>query len=485
MRVASISIREGFFYTKKNFSDGFNLIYSEKNSAGKTTLLRCILYALGYKIPGTKGFNIDSINTSIVLYNDDEEKIVINRNDINEIELIINEKQTTYCLPHEHTKLLSVLFHNNNEEILSNLLGALYIDQEKGWTLLNRGKVIGVIPFNIDSLIRGLSNVECNDLLLKERTLDDNLKKYKQMLDIANYMDTINDADTSLISSTYNEERFIKFSQLTIEKDNLKKEIKRIDNNMNLNKKTIELIESLKLVIRISPDETKCITRDDVVALDDSVDLLNAKKKMLSSELNSILSELDKYSMEIKKEDNQLSLFEIEDVAKKFDKNILSLPIKSTEVKKAVDYLNKEKNEVTEQILEMSRTANPITLSLFDNIKKYMKELGVPKAENMSWNYIFTNNLKELTGALLHKTVFSFKMAYILEIQKCLNIKLPIIIDSPRGNEIDESNVNKMIEILSRDFSENQIIVASIFHYKNDENVIELKDKLLDSILEE
>lgn len=485
MRIASISIREGFFYTKKNFSDGFNLIYSEKNSAGKTTLLRCILYAFGYKIPGTKGFNIDSINTSIVIYNDNEEKIVINRNDINEIELIINEKQTTYCLPHEHTELLSVLFHNDNEEILSNLLGALYIDQEKGWTLLNRGKVIGVIPFNIDSLIRGLSNVECSELLLKERALDNNLKKYKQMLDIANYMDTINDTDASLISSTYSEERFIKFSQLTIEKDNLKKEIKRIDNNINLNKKTIDLIENLKLVIRISPDETKCITRDDVVALNDSVDLLYAKKKMLSSELNSILSELDKYSMEIKNEDDQLSLFEIEDIAKKFDKNILSLPIKSTEVKKAVDYLNKEKNEVTEQILEMSRSANPITLSLFNNIKKYMKELDVPKAENMSWNYVFTNNLKELTGALLHKTVFSFKMAYILEIQKCLNIKLPIIIDSPRGNEIDESNINKMIEILSRDFSENQIIVASIYHYKNDENVIELKDKLLDSILEE
>ena len=42
------------------------------------------------------------------------------------------------------------------------------------------------------------------------------------MLDIANYMDTINDTDASLISSTYSEERFIKFSQLTIEKDNLK-----------------------------------------------------------------------------------------------------------------------------------------------------------------------------------------------------------------------------------------------------------------------
>lgn len=485
MRIDSISIKQGFFYTEKKFTNGFNLVYSDNNSAGKTTLLRCVLYGLGYKIPGTKGFNMNSINTRMVLYSDNEEKIIINRNDINEIELIINEKQTTYCLPHEQMILLGELFHNNNEEVLKNLLGALYIDQEKGWTLLNRGKVIGDISFNIDELVRGLLDLECNDLLIKEKVLYENLKKYKHILDVANYRDSLNDFNSSLISESYNDERFIKYSQLMIERDDLKKEIKRIDYNLNLNKKTIEFIENLKLVIRIADGEEKCVTRDDVVGLDDSVDYLNTKKKILSSELNSILDELNKYSIEFKKDDDQLSLFKIEDIANKFDKNILNIPIKSLEVKKAIDYLEREKKEVTELINEKSRSANSITSSLIKNIKKYMKELEVPKAEDISWNYLFTNNLKELSGAMLHKTVFSFKMAYILEIQKCLNIKLPIIIDSPRGNEIDENNIDKVIEILSRDFSENQIIIASIYHYRADENIIELKGKLLDSILEQ
>ena len=38
--------------------DSKNLIYSKANSKGKTTLLRFILYALGYQIPATEGISI-------------------------------------------------------------------------------------------------------------------------------------------------------------------------------------------------------------------------------------------------------------------------------------------------------------------------------------------------------------------------------------------------------------------------------------------
>ena len=89
-----------------------------------------------------------------------------------------------------------------------------------------------------------------------------------------------------------------------------------------------------------------------------------------------------------------------------------------------------------------------------------------------------------MSGAVLHKTVFSFRLAYILEIQKVLGIKLPIILDSPSGKEVDQNNIRQMMEILKRDFSDNQIIIASIYHYVEGEHVIEMKDRLLDSIIE-
>ena len=78
---------------------------------------------------------------------------------------------------------------------------------------------------------------------------------------------------------------------------------------------------------------------------------------------------------------------------------------------------------------------------------------------------MFTSNLKELSGAILHKTVFAFRLACLLEVEKHLNIKMPIILDSPSGKEIDHQNIEAMIKILKRDFSENQIIIASIYEY--------------------
>ena len=37
------------------FNKGTNIIYSTKNSVGKTTFLRLLMYSLGYPIPNTRG----------------------------------------------------------------------------------------------------------------------------------------------------------------------------------------------------------------------------------------------------------------------------------------------------------------------------------------------------------------------------------------------------------------------------------------------
>ena len=89
---------------------------------------------------------------------------------------------------------------------------------------------------------------------------------------------------------------------------------------------------------------------------------------------------------------------------------------------------------------------------------KYAKELDFEQFITLSSDYIFTDDLKSLSGTILHKIVFSFKLAYIIELQKKIKMKLPIILDSPSVREITKENVSAMIDILNRDFSENQII---------------------------
>lgn len=68
----------------------------------------------------------------------------------------------------------------------------------------------------------------------------------------------------------------------------------------------------------------------------------------------------------------------------------------------------------------------------------------------------------------------------IIELQDYLGYKLPIILDSPSGREVDQKNVEETFDILNDDFKGNQIIVASIYRYSNFKPVetIEIIDKI-------
>lgn len=426
-----------------------------------------------------KKFRIESCSISVVIEKDDGTLLTLNRDTSESIELIEKEVQLSYALPVQSKDLHEKIFGTDNEDILNNLLGAMYVDQEKGWTLLNRGKVIAGVRFNIDELIRGLSGRSCADLIIRKRKIEENLKKYKQILNIAEYRETITSTSVSLTQDSYNRERLLKLDQLKVERDSIKKEIKRLDENIKNNKKAIELIDEMKLVIKLNNGEEICVTRDMVVGASDGIDLLRAKKKMLIPRLEKNLKEIEGLELEIKEEEQQLSLFPSESLADVFDKKMTDINISPVDVKKVINDLEKEKKSLEDQISQFTNDRNNVTQSMIKTVQKYMGELGDSEAEKMTWKYLFTNNLKELSGALLHKTVFSFRLAYIIEIEKVLGIKLPILMDSPKGKEVDDINIGKMMEILQRDFPNNQIIIASIYHYVPNEHVITLEGQLL------
>lgn len=480
MKFKSIYISRGLFCTERFFEPGFNLVFSEKNSVGKTTLMRCILYGLGYSVPGTKKFNLEACNIKVVLEKDDGGIITLNRSTSNSIELEEGDIQLSYALPVQLKELHEKIYGTDNEDIVNNLLGAIYADQEKGWTLLNRGKAIAGVHFNIDELIRGLSGRNCADILLRKKKVEENLKKYKQILNIAEYRESIASASVSFTQDSYNRERLLKLDQFKVERESIKKEIKRLDENIKSNKKAIELINDMKLVIKLDSGEEICVTRDMVVGASDSIDLLRAKKKLLIPRLERIIKEIEALELEIKDEEQQLSLFPTESLADVFDRKMSEVDISPVDVKRVISDLEKERKALKDQISQFTNNSNDVTQSMIKTVQKYMGELGDTDAEKMTWRYLFTSNLKELTGAVLHKTVFSFRLAYIIEIEKALGIKLPILLDSPKGKEIDDINIGKMMQILQRDFPDNQIIIASIYHYVPKEHVILLEGQLLD-----
>ena len=131
----------------------------------------------------------------------------------------------------------------------------------------------------------------------------------------------------------------------------------------------------------------------------------------------------------------------------------------------------------------MTKQDNGVVVELHNCISAYAKELDVSETYvRPNKDYIFTNDLKSLSGAILHKIVFSFKMAYIKLIKEKTGIVLPIVLDSPTSREVERGTVETMLKIIQRDFPEHQLIVASIYDYDlKNKKMIEFKDRLFSS----
>ena len=373
-----------------------------------------------------------------------------------------------------------MVFGIENKDIISNLLGVYYIDQEKGWTLLNRGIVIGSIHFNIEELIRGLSGINCTDLIEKETQLKRKISKYKQMLSIAEYQQILQN-EKGLVTNSYEDKIDSELDSLLIKQREIKEELRRIDKILSDNKHFKKFVIEMKLLVKTSSGEIVPVTENNIVGLNDAIELLVTKRKLTFARFVDVTSKIEKKQKKFDKEYEQLKFFESVNQLEIFDKRISSIPLNRIIIKQEITNLEKEVKDIREEISRITKNNNTIGSYIFEIIIKYATELKIGDKNSISPTYLFTSNLKELSGAILHKTVFAFKLGYISAIKKKLNIKLPILLDSPTGKEVDQENIKLMMNILKRDFSDHQIIIASIFEYDfNNVNTIEIKNRLIE-----
>ncbi len=481
MIIRSIRIKEGAFSRYIEFSDNANLIHSKQNSRGKTTLLRFLLYSLGYNIPNTRRIKFERCEVETAVFSESIGEATLLRATSNHIVLSANDERTTYVLPEQQNEFHSVLFGTDNIDILDNLLGAFYVDQEKGWTLLNRGVAIGSIHFNIEELIRGLSGRDCTQLIQQEAKLSRELGKYKQMFSVAQYQETIETEEGAVAVEHYDEKINSELEQLRMRQSALKKELRRLDKAIKDNRHFSKFIAEMKLLVKGPDGMTIPVTEENIVGFDDSIEYLIAKHKLVSSELASVLSSISARETQKQSEDEQLSFWETETMAQAFDRRIASLQINAVAIEKEIKRLEKKLRDTRQAITNSTKTNNDVVNNLYRNVLKYAVELEIGSDTTIAASYLFTSNLKELSGAVLHKTVFAFRLAYIIEIERAIGIKLPIILDSPSGKEVDQENIKLMMNILKRDFSDHQIIIASIFAYDFDAlNVIEIANRLIE-----
>lgn len=478
MKIVSLKIKQGMFDKTFDFSSEVNIIYSSENSVGKTTLLRFLMYSLGYSIPSTRGINFERYELFLdVLDNENKPCVLYRQRDY--MTLTGENGEESYSLPHDMFSIHEKLFGISNADVLDNLLGTFYVDQEKGWTLLNRGKPIGNNHFSIEKLILGLSNRSDKELSDRLSATKRELQKYRQMFDTAKYQREINDLNENLAYNTADEEVDRTLDTLRFERKPIYDELKRVESVIRKNTSFKKYIGSMKLFVRANDGTEIPVNEDTIVGYLDNVDYLIAKRQLISDQLTSIDNKIKTLE---RLQDKEIALFDVQTMVQNFDASISKIDIDLIATEKAIKRLEKERKGLEDSMTQSVRFNNPIIAELHTLISSYAAELGVDEQYvRPNTDYIFTSDLKSLSGAIFHKIVFAFKLSYIKTISNHTGALLPIVLDSPSGREVDKINVNDMMQLLARDFSDHQIIIASIYTYDfKNVKIIELKNRLLD-----
>lgn len=464
MVINSIEISSNNKSKSYELKNGFNLIFSEKNSKGKTTLLRFILYGLGYNIPPTEGIgNFDKYRINVVLTINKKQVLLIRTGETIILKNDADEK--VFLLPEEQYEFQALLFGIDDLLILENLLAVFYIDQEKGWTMLNRGKIIGNNRFNIENYISGLSGKDLGDLYYEKEKISQEIRKYKNLLKISEFKDEI--VDNLAISKT-NEEISLLIknkNKLAFQIELKEKEISEIDDIIKDNKQFIDYIENMRIIVKGNNGEKIELKKENILNYDENEMYLKYKKTLLNHQLFKYKSEYDKV---IKKIEEKNTLFDMKTILENMEDNIKNLNLDKNVVENVLNNLISQRNKVNNKIKNYLSTNNNYLNYFYDIIDKYAIELEIKQFINKDHSIVLTSKLKGYSGKILAQLAFIFKLAYLKTIEEKFEIKLPFIIDSPRTSEMKEDAATDMMNILQRDFNGYQIIIASVYEHFDD-----------------
>lgn len=463
-------------YESKLFEFGEKTeIHSDINSVGKSTLLRLLFYAMGYPIPSTKKIRFSKLQTKLVL--ETEKETILSRRD-NNISLEIEGVTENLELPRDLYYILGKVFETNNINVLESLLGCIYLDQDKGWTLLNRGTVIGGIKFKVETLIEGISEKDIANLKIEVEKITSELKRLKELQKIVLFQsENFNLMEQSNFQSNKSSDIEKDILIVRSNKNELLKKLSTLKELATKNEGYLSYIESLGLSVRCSTGEIVELSRDNILGFDDIQKIIDLRIFHLNQEIDK----LSKREIELKQEiENSQYLVRVENPIKLFEQRLQLIVAPREIIEDEIRRLKKRKKELENYIKISLR--DDTNQNLFDNILKFATKLGVEEYLNIDKNFVFTSDLKSLSGTVLHKLVFCYKMAYITEIQKYLGITLPIVLDSPSGREVDQKNIEDMFNILNTDFRYNQIIIASIFKYSefDADKLIDIQESLLE-----
>lgn len=485
MRINKLSISRGVFTPLEIIFENNTIITSDENAKGKTTLLRFVLHALGYKIPSTKKVNMRRHKTVIEVVNSKKTMTITRNGESLEIKYLDGQTQE-FDLNDDKNRLIvqSIIFDTKNYDLLRNLLMTMYIDQDKGWTLLNRGKAIGNNRFDVNDFIASLSGIDVGRINLEIKNIDNEIKKYSSIKKIITLKDEFKPVDNKHDNQSDVEEKnklLAEKTELLNKKSQIERKIQSLEKIYNNNQELVNYLISYNFVIQHKNSEEFILSPDDIVDFD-------ANQNILEFQMKTEYLYLDEIKKEIVDLDSKLKvyaqLFDIEQNTSHIINSIMVTDVDSISIDRVISSLGKQKSILKKEKKETVSLTNELIGKTMKLVEKFTRRLGVYEefigTEN---NYLFTSNLKVYSGSILHKIVFSYRLAFNIVASEVIGVSLPLIIDSPGSAELTMDSIREIISLAKDNFSDSQLIISTI--YKDvvnifDENLINIHlDKML------
>lgn len=461
MIIQYIKLKEGAVESMDYFHVGLNLLTSRgRNSVGKSTYCRLLFYALGYAVPSTEDIKFEKLYTEIgVVAGGEEYRIKRIKNELR-IENNDSSFKKRYTLPNDHTAFLTFVFGVDNPEIAKNMLGLMYIDQEKGWTLLNRGKVIGNIRFSIDELMAALEGVDCEELFVKRNSLLEAIDKYESLVKMNSIKEEYYGDGDNLQVLTVPDNLRRRLASLELLIRELRNDISELNIIIKKDKDFFEYIESMNLFVKHG-EELIRITKDNIEN-SSCTEYLQAQQGILKAELNKLVKEKIEITGKLDYIYETPNMFGENNVSleKSINNALSTLNLDVDSIKRSLQEKREELNKINKKIQNKMRYYNEYVNYFYELFYGYLEELKYNNS--IKKDYIFTSNLKCRTGANFQKLIIAYKVAIIKVVEKAINRKLILVIDSPKAKELDEKNTSLIMNFIKEKLSKNQVIIASI-----------------------
>jgi len=481
MKINKLIAKEGNIdILNDTFSANSNLIYSKKNTRGKSTYLRLLFHSLGFQVPAMKGLDYADVEVEIDISVKGKNYIIQRDSYLLKCTNTATSEIFFFHLPSEHVSFLSFILEYENIKVLKNILGIIYVDQEKGWTLLNRGKVIGSVQFSIEELIAGLNNINCDDLLIEKSKIEKEIAKYKTAVSIADLKAQIQENLDEISVSEIEEVLNSKLMLASLKISDAKKAIKEIDAIIQKEERFFDYIDSMEL--EVSNGQTTIPVNRDTLKYNYSVDLFKARKSILTTELykyekeySIVKSQLEKYLLD----HNIITSLSGETQDTQINRQLVNFSVDAKTVQPLLDAAQKRLKIVRNEIKTKLKHNNDYISKVYKYVYEFAKKLKIDDKMILKEDFIFTNDIKSMSGAILQKMVFCFKAAFLKVLEESIGTNLFIVLDSPRGKELDDENTSELFKVISEDLKNTQIFIASIYEFKCD-NKIELMERAIE-----